>query len=85
MEKGSYLDYGMFIQSIMLAAVEEGLATCPQAALGEYPQIVKQMLGYPEESILICGMAMGYEDVDAKVNSYRTPREEVDSFTRYFD
>lgn len=85
MEKGSYLDYGMFIQSIMLTAVEEGLATCPQAALGEYPQIVKQMLGYPEETILICGMAMGYEDLDAKVNSYRTPREEVSTFTRYFN
>lgn len=84
MEKGSYLDYGMFIQSIMLAAVEDGLATCPQAALGEYPQIVKQTLGYSEESILICGMAMGYEDTDARVNSYRTPREEVGAFTKYF-
>ena len=40
MEKGSFMDYGMFIQSIMLSAVEYGLATCPQAALGEYPDIV---------------------------------------------
>lgn len=85
MEQGSFLDYGMFIQSIMLAAVEEGLATCPQAALGEYPQIVKQTLGYPEQSILICGMSLGYEDTKAVVNSYRTPREEVSAFTRYFD
>jgi len=85
MEKGSYVDYGMFLQSIMLAAVEEGLATCPQAALGEYPQIVKQELGYSEDSVLICGMALGYEDTDAKVNSYRTPREELENFVRYFE
>ena len=44
LEKGSYLDYGMFLQSIMLAAVDQGLATCPQAALTEYPQIVKKIL-----------------------------------------
>ncbi|MDH5394580.1 MAG: nitroreductase [Gammaproteobacteria bacterium] len=85
MEKGSYLDYGMFLQSVMLAAVEQGLATCPQAALAEYPEIVKQQLGYAEDSVLICGMALGYEDKDALVNSYRTPREPAASFTRFFD
>lgn len=85
METGSYMDYGMFLQSVMLAAVQEGLATCPQAALGEYPKIVKDVLGYPEDSILICGMALGYEDTAAKVNSYRTTREPVDTFTKFFE
>ncbi|MFW5641086.1 MAG: nitroreductase [Thermodesulfobacteriota bacterium] len=85
METGSFMDYGIFLQSIMLAAVEEGLATCPQAALGEYPWIVKNELGYPEELILVCGMAMGYEDTEAMVNQYRTPREEVDGFVRFFE
>ena len=85
METGSFLDYGLFLQSIMLMAVEEGLATCPQAALGEFPAIVKSSLGYPEDSILLCGMSLGYEDKEALVNSYRTPREEVETFTRYFD
>lgn len=85
LEKGSYLDYGMFLQSLMLAAVEEGLATCPQAALSDYPQIVKEFLGYPKEALLLCGIALGYEDADAAVNNYRTPREEVESFTRFFD
>ena len=55
LETGSYLDYGMFIQSIMLMAVEEGLATCPQAALGEYPEIVKQELGYSDNKKLVVG------------------------------
>jgi len=85
METGSFMDYGMFLQSLMLTAVEEGLATCPQAALGEYPDIVKQTLDYPEDYSVLCGMALGYEDAGAAVNSYRTPREEVSGFTRYYD
>lgn len=85
LEQGSFIDYGAFLQSVMLAAVEEGLATCPQAALGEYPEIVRQTLGYADDSIVVCGMALGYEDTTALVNSYRTPREAVSSFTRYFD
>ncbi len=85
MKKGSFLDYGMFIQSIMLAAVEENLATCAQAALGQFPEIVKTSLGYDQETILIGGMALGYENKEAPVNNYRTPREEVDVFTRFFD
>ena len=82
---GSFMDFGMFLQSLMLAAVEEGLATCPQAALGEYPDIVKAELGYPQDAVLVCGMALGYENADAPVNSYRTPREDVHTFTRFFD
>ena len=84
MEKGSYLDYGMFLQSVMLAALDHGLATCPQAALGQYSALVKQGLGYSPETILICGMALGYEDTQAPVNTYRTPRELVENFTRFF-
>jgi len=84
MEKGSYLDYGMFIQSIMLAAVSEGLATCPQAALAEYPEIVKSELGYSDEQVLICGMSIGYEDKSHLVNSYRTTREPLEEIVKYF-
>ncbi|HID68924.1 MAG TPA: nitroreductase [Desulfobacterales bacterium] len=84
MEAGSFLDCGMFLQSIMLAALEQGLATCPQAAFSDYPAIIKKTLGYPQNSILLCGMAIGYEDKDALVNSYRTPREDISTFTRYF-
>jgi nitroreductase len=83
MEKGSYVDYGMFLQSIMLSAVEHGLATCPQAALAEYPEIVKKELGY-EDQVLICGMALGYEDTTKDVNNYRTGREDLDQLVRYF-
>lgn len=85
MKKGSFLDYGMFIQSVMLAALEEGLATCAQAALGQYPELIKETLGYPPDTILLCGMALGYEDTEAPVNQYRTNREEVDVFTKFYD
>lgn len=68
----------------MLAAQEEGLATCTQAALCDYAALVKEELGYPEDSVLLCGMSMGYEDREALVNSYRTPRDEVEVFTRFF-
>jgi nitroreductase len=85
MQTGSYMDYGMFLQSVMLVAVDQGLATCPQAAIADYPEIIKAELGYPQETVLLCGMALGYEDKDALVNSYRTSREEVNSFTRYFN
>jgi len=84
MQTGSYLDYGMFLQSIMLAGVEPGLATWAQAALADNPEIIKTTLGYPQGTILLCGMALGYEDTEALINSYRTPREEINSFTQYF-
>jgi len=70
---------------VMLAAVDQGLATCPQASLTEYPQIVKEVLDQDEDSLLICGMALGYEDCDALINSYRTDREDFSSFTCFFD
>lgn len=85
LETGSWLDYGMYLQTLMLAATDSGLATCPQAALAEYPEVVKQILGYPQDSILICGMALGYEDTEAVVNSYRTPRAAIAEYTRFFD
>lgn len=85
MQTGSFMDYGMFLQSVMLAAVEQGLATCPQASLADYPDIIKPALGYTDNKILLCGMALGYEDKNAAVNSYRTNRQEVASFTDYFD
>lgn len=84
MQTGSFLDFGMFLQNLMLAAQDRGLATCPQAALAEYTEQIKSILHYPADTILVCGMALGYEDVDAAVNQYRTVREPVAAFTRFF-
>ncbi|MEC9313773.1 MAG: nitroreductase [Pseudomonadota bacterium] len=85
MQTGSFIDFGMFLQSFMIAAVDAGLATCPQAALAEYAPLVKSFLDIPAESTLLCGMALGYEDSKAAINQYRTNREYHDSFTRFYD
>lgn len=85
LEKGSFLDYGMFIQSIMLLAVEQGLSSCPQAALGEYPDIVREELGISEEKLLIAGLALGYEDSTAVINSFTTTRIQSDQFVQYYN
>jgi len=83
LEKGAYLDYGMFLQSIMLSAVELGLSTCTQAALAQYPDIVKKELGIEDDKILLCGMALGYEDKKDIINSYRTSRINLDEFVKF--
>lgn len=84
MQTGSYLDYGMFLQSLMLCATEQGLASCAQAALCDYSDIIRDSLGYDNDQVLICGIALGYEDTRAEVNGYRTPREPVSNFTEFF-
>lgn len=84
MQTGSFLDLGMFLQNLMLIAQDKGLASCPQAALAEYAEQIKANLHYPADTILVCGMALGYEDIDAAVNHYRTAREPVAAFTRFF-
>lgn len=84
LEKGSWLDMGMFIQNIMLAARAFDLETCAQAAMAEYPDVVREALDLPASLNLICGIAVGYPDRQAPVNNYRTDREEVDEFTRWY-
>jgi len=84
LEKGSYLDYGMFLQSIMLSAVSLGLATCPQAALAQYPQILKDELDIADDKIALCGISLGYEDKNHIANSYRTPRIELEDFVKFY-
>jgi len=82
--RGSFFDYGMFVQNIMLLAIERGLATCAQGSLGEYHELIKENLGYQESLILLGGLALGYEDKENPVNQYRTPRQPVESFCRFF-
>jgi nitroreductase len=85
MGQGSWLDYGMFLQNVMLAARARGLDTCPQAAFTKYHRIVACHLEIPEEQMLLCGMALGYKDGDKIENSLQTSREPAISFTRFLE
>ena len=85
LEKGSWLDYGMFLQTIMLAARARGLHTCPEAAIASYPDIVRRELGISNDWVVICGMAMGYADSAALINTFQPPRIEVGEYAVFLD
>jgi nitroreductase len=85
LELGSWLDYGMFLQSVMVAARGRGLDTCPQAAFTQFHRIIADHLGMPEHEQLVCGMSLGWADPGAQVNTLRTDRESVDGFAKFFD
>lgn len=78
--KGSWLDYGMFLQNIMIAARGCGLHTCPQAALANYPRIVKNHLDIGDDQVIVCGMALGYEDTGDRVNGFQPERMPLSEF-----
>ena len=83
MGRGSLVDYGMFLQSLMVAARAEGLHTCPQAAWNGFARIILPHIGAGPDEMLVCGMSLGHADPDAPVNGFHTPREPVASFTRW--
>jgi nitroreductase len=83
MQQGSWLDYGMFLQSLMVAARGRGLHTCPQAAFTQWHRIIMAHLNAPPEEMLVCGMSLGYADPDAVANRLVTEREPVDRFASF--
>ncbi|MEM7207422.1 MAG: nitroreductase [Pseudomonadota bacterium] len=82
---GSWLDYGMFLQNIMLLAREVGLHTCPQAAWSDFHRPIRSVLPLADDEIVVCGMAVGYADESAIENSLVTERAQVSDFVRFFD
>lgn len=83
--RGAWLDYGMFLQNIMIAARAEGLETCPQAAFCVFHDTIQRMLSIPEAEMVVCGMALGYADTEDKVNTFRTEREDVGAYVQFHD
>ncbi len=82
---GSWLDYGMFLQNIMIAARARGLDTCPQAAFAKYHRIIRDHLTVSNEQIVVCGMSLGLIDNTAIENRLETEREPVSGFARFYD
>jgi nitroreductase len=85
MGRGSLVDYGMFLQTLMVAARGHGLHTCPQAAWNAFAKIIMPHMGAGDNEMLVCGMALGYADESDIVNTFRTPRESVASFTTWLE
>ncbi len=83
MEQGSWLDYGMFLQNLMLAARARGLDTCPQAAFTQFHRIIQEKLDIPAQEMIVCGMSLGYADHSKIENSLHTERASVDEFARF--
>ena len=85
MGRGSMLDYGAFLQNIMVAARGRGLHTCPQAAWNSFRSIILPHIGAGPDEMLVCGMALGYADTTEVVNTFHTPRVPVQEFTTWLE
>ena len=85
MGRGSLVDYGMFLQTLMVAARGRGLDTCPQAAWNGFAKIILPHIGAGDGEMLVCGMALGYADPAALVNTFRTPRVPMHELTTWLD
>lgn len=83
LREGSFVDYGMFLQSVMIAARGRGLHTCPQAAFLKYHEVIAEVLAIPSDQMLICGMSIGYADESSIENTLVTERETVAGFTTF--
>lgn len=83
LEIGSWLDYGTFLQSIMVAARGAGLDTCPQQAFAKYHRVIADQLRLPQSEMVVCGMALGYADPDDPANRLRTQRVPLSEFVSF--
>lgn len=80
---GSFMDVGMFIQNVMVAARAQGLHTCAQAAFAWFHKVARQHLPMGDNEILLCGIALGHEDLQAPENAFITERASLDEFVSF--
>jgi len=80
---GMFMDIGLFMGNIMTSARARGLDTCPQAFFADYPATIRACLGIGENEIIVCGIALGYADQTAPVNTLVTDREPVEGFAEF--
>ncbi len=85
MQQGSWLDYGMFVQNVMVAARARGLDTCPQVAFLQFHRIILEHVGAGASEMLVCGMSLGHADPAAIVNTLATERAPVAEFARFLE
>lgn len=83
MGKGCFMDLGMALMALMLVAQARGVATCGIGALANHGDVVHRALGLPEDEMVVCGMALGYADTEADVNSVRTERAALEEYASF--
>jgi nitroreductase len=83
--RGSLMDYGMFLQNIMVAARGRGLHSCPQAAWNGFAKIILPHIGAGPDEMLVCGMSLGYAEPADKINGFHTPRVPPEEFTTWLE
>ena len=80
-----WADLGIWLQTVMLLLVEAGLGSCAQEAWSIYPETVKQVAQIPEDHVLFCGLAIGWPDPEAPVNSFANARAPLAESARFLD
>ena len=83
LERGSWVDMGIFIGTVMVLAQAKGMATCPQGSFISLHNEIRKLLPIEDNQLIVCGMAIGYEDKEAPANSFRTERAPISSFTHF--
>jgi nitroreductase len=77
---GGFMDLGMTLHGLMMAAHAQGLGACAIGALASYPGVVREALGLPSDHMVVCGLALGYADHSAPVNATRTQRVPLNTY-----
>ena len=85
LQLGSWLDYGMFLQSIMIAARQFGLESCPQAAFLIFHDVLQRRLRIPASQMVVCGMSLGYPDKSEAVNAFTPERMPLSEYVTFID
>lgn len=85
LNKGSWIDLGMMLENVMIAARGRGLHTCPQAAFAPYHNQIRPIIGMGEEEILVCGIALGYEDTTKPENQFRSERAPLEEWVKFVE
>jgi len=83
--RGVALDVGMYVQTLMLALWARGIGTCAQASLRQYPDVLREQLGIPDELRVMCGISFGYEDTSVPANRCRQSREPLERNVTFVD
>ena len=76
-ERGNFLDMGLFLQNIMLGLVSKGMGSCPQYSITQLSDTIRDTIGLSKDRWIVCGLAVGYPDPDAIVNTFIPERVKI--------